>query len=63
MLVKLRVKVNFQHLNHEELGENGHGLKIDGECPEDFEDGELVAAVPHQGEEKCRHNQELNPVQ
>ncbi len=53
---------NFFYLNHKELGKDGHGLKVDGECPEDFEDGELVAAVPHQGEEERWHNQELNPV-
>ena len=55
------IEDGFSYLNHEELGEDGHGLKVDGECPEDLHDGELVAAAPDQGQEKCRANQELDP--
>ena len=49
------------HLDHEELGQDGDGLEVDGESPEDLHDRELVASVREQGQEEGRTDQEFNP--
>ena len=45
--------------NHEQLGQDGDRLKIDGECPEDFHHGELV--VEDHGQDSHGGEKELNP--
>lgn len=45
--------------DHEELGEDGHALQVDGESPEDLHDTELV--VNHQCQENAGTKQELHP--
>jgi len=45
--------------NHEELGEDGHALQVDGEGPEDLHHGELV--VQRQGKQGTGAQQKLNP--
>ena len=39
-------------LHHEQLGEDGNGLQIDGKRPQDF--GELKTVVEYQSKEKTR---------
>lgn len=45
--------------HHEELGQNGHTLQVDGEGPEDFHRAELM--VQDQGQQGAGTQQELNP--
>jgi hypothetical protein len=49
------------NLDHEELGQDGDRLEVDGESPEDLHQRELIAAVRNQGEDKGRTDQEFNP--
>ena len=44
--------------DHEELGQDGHGLQVDGEGPEDLHDAELV--VDDQGEQDAGAEQKLH---
>ncbi len=46
-------------LDHEQLREDGHGLEVDGEGPEDFHQRELV--VQHQRKEDGWADQKFNP--
>ena len=43
--------------DHEELGEDGDTLQVDGECPEDFHHRELM--VEPQSQEEAGYEQEL----
>ena len=45
--------------DHEELGQDGHALQVDGEGPEDLHHAELV--VDHECQEDARSQQELHP--
>ena len=45
--------------DHEELGEDGDALQVDGEGPEDLHDAELV--VDHQSQEEAGAQQKLHP--
>ena len=45
--------------DHEELGEDGDTLQVDGECPEDLHDAELV--VDHKSQQDTGSQQELDP--
>ena len=45
--------------HHEQLGQDGHGLEIDGECPEDLHHSEIV--VEHHGQDGHGGEEELNP--
>jgi len=44
--------------DHEELGQDGHTLQVDGEGPQDLHHAKVV--VEDQGEEDCRPQQELD---
>ena len=46
-------------LDHEELRQDGHRLKVDGEGPEDLHHGELV--VEQQRQDDGGQEQELDP--
>ena len=45
--------------HHEQLGQDGHALQVDGEGPEDLHHAELV--VHHQGQQDARTQQKLYP--
>jgi len=45
-------------LDHEQLGQDGHRLQVDGKCPEDFHQGEFV--VQEQRQDDTGQDQELN---
>mmetsp|Transcript_10720 Transcript_10720/g.32762 ORF Transcript_10720/g.32762 Transcript_10720/m.32762 type:complete len:323 (-) Transcript_10720:113-1081(-) len=46
-------------LQQHELGQDGHGLQVDGKRPQDLEEGE--PSVDDQGEDGARHDQEEVP--
>ena len=44
--------------DHHELGDEGHGLQVDGECPQNLHDTELV--VDGQGQDQAGDDQKLD---
>ena len=48
-------------MDHEKLRQDGNRLQIDWECPQDLQDGELLAAVQEEREKEGGADQKLDP--
>ena len=51
----------WTYLDHEKLRQDGNRLQIDWECPQDLQDGELLAAVQEEREKEGGADQKLDP--